>query len=64
MAVPVATCLSWTWQSSHKENRKQQDTQKLNGSNSSGEPQAAFVLYPRAGKHHQNLLNRKQPPLI
>lgn len=65
VAVPVATCLSWTWQSPHiEENREQQDTQKLNRSNSSGEPQVAFVLYPRAGKHHQNLLNTKQPPLI
>lgn len=65
VAVPMATCLSWTWQSPRiEENRKQQDTQKLNRSNSSGEPQVAFVLCPRAGKHHQNLLNRKQPPLI
>lgn len=39
--------LSWTSLSTHrKENRKQRDTQKLNGSNGRREAQATFVLSP------------------
>lgn len=47
--VLTAASRSWTCQSTHtKENRKQKDTPKLNVLNGSREPQATFVLYPRA----------------
>lgn len=51
MRVLTAASLSWTHQSTHtEENRRQQDTSKLHGSKGSRDPQATFVLYPRAAR--------------